>query len=105
MLNYFFTSVCKFSETTLLFQWSKCVGLSNGLVFDWWYENQTKNVSFMVKKDRLFNGPPNYLIRLFESRKKCWKSQMFGFQVFGMQMVTVYAITFLISIILVYPLI
>ena len=57
--------------------------MSNGLVFKWWSENQTINVWFL-------NGPPNHMIRPLENwTKKCLKSQMFGFQVFSFQMVTV----------------
>ena len=52
-------------QTSLVFKWSKSVQLSNGLVFEWWSENGTK---------------------------KCPKSQMFGFQVFDIQIVTVISI-------------
>ena len=38
----------------------------------------------------IVNGPPNHVIRPFENwTKKCLKRQMFGFQVFSIQMVNV----------------
>ena len=43
----------------------------------------------MAKNVQFLNGPPNE-----NPTKKCPKSQMFGFQVFGIQMVTVYSFTF-----------
>ena len=39
----------------LVFEWSKCIRFSNGLIFEWWSENITKNVCFMIKSPVL-NG-------------------------------------------------
>ena len=50
-------------------------------------ENQTKNVCVMVNHVHFLNGPPNNHLKT--EQKKCSKSQMFRFQVFGIQMVTV----------------
>ena len=78
-------------QTSLVFKWTKCVQLLNGLFFEWWSENWTKTVYFMVQNVRYLYGLPNHMIRLFGNRtKKGLKSQMFGYQVFGIQMVTVY---------------
>ena len=47
----------------------------------------------MVKNVWYSKGPPNNLIGPFENqKKKCPKSQMFRFQVFGIQVVTVITI-------------
>ena len=49
--------------------------------FELWSETWTKNVRFSY-------GPLDHLIKPFDNRtKKCPKSQMFIFQVFGIQMV------------------
>ena len=73
------------------------VNISNHLntkQVEWWSENQTNNVCFMVQNVRNSNGPPNHVIRPFDNQtKKCPKSQMLGFQVFDVQMVTVFSIT------------
>ena len=39
------------------------VWLSNDMVFEWWSENQAKNVSFIVKNIWNSNGLPNHMIR------------------------------------------
>ena len=45
----------------------------------------------MVKNVWYLNGPPNHVIRPFTNQtKKCPENQMFGFQVFSIQMVTVF---------------
>ena len=49
-----------------------------------------QHMCFMIKYVQFWNGPPNHVIRQFENQtKNCPKSQMFGFQVLGVQMVTV----------------
>ena len=54
-----------------------------------------QNVCFMVQNVQYLKGPPNHMIRPFENQtKKCLKSQMFGFQVFSIQMVTVIQLGF-----------
>ena len=60
-----------------------------------WFSNggmkTGQKFSVIWSKNLLFsNGQPNQVIRLFGNQaKKCPKNQMFGFQVFGIQMVTV----------------
>ena len=74
----------------IVFEWSKRVQLSNGPVFEWWSESWKKIVSLMVQNVQFSKRPSNHVIRPFENgTKKCPKSQIFGFQVFCNQMVTV----------------
>ena len=52
-------------------------------------KTEQKNL-FMVKNVSFLEGPPNHVITPFENRTKmCLKSGMSGFQVLGIQMVTV----------------
>ena len=66
----------------------------HSLVFKWWSENQTKNVCLMFKMAHLIMWSDNLKTR----QKKCPKSQMFGFQVFQFQMVTVFYLYSLVSL-------
>ena len=64
-----------------VFEWSKHVWLSNGMVFKWGSENREK-VYFMFYNVQYLNGSLNQLISPFGNRTiKCPKSQMLGFQV------------------------
>ena len=57
-------------------QYSNCrtCWLWNGAVFEWWSENQTKFVCFVVENVWYLNGLPDHVIRPFENRtKKCLK--------------------------------
>ena len=73
---------------TWMIKWSKRVQLSNGLVFKQGSKNRTKHVCLMVKNVRFSNGLLYHVIRPFENQtKKCPKIQMYGFQVFRIQMI------------------
>ena len=57
-----------------------------------------KKCPFYGLKYLVFEGLPNHMIGAFEKwTKKCLKSQMFGFQVLGIQIVTVFWIKLLVN--------
>ena len=72
------------------FKWSKHVRLSNGRVFKWWSENWTK-MSIYVLKCSVFEWSAQSPFK--NQTKKCLKSRMFKYQVFGIQMVAVVCFT------------
>ena len=57
-----------------------------GSVFDWWFENQTKNVCLWSKMSGI---QMVCLVTPFENQKKCLKSGLFGFSGVGIQIVAV----------------
>ena len=59
--------------------------LSNGLVFEWWSENQTEKL-FLVQNVLYSNGPPSHVTLPCEYRTPI----LSGIQVFGIQIVTVF---------------
>ena len=54
----------------------RCVQLSNGLVFEWWFENWTEKVLFMVHYVWYLNGRPSHVTLPFcLKHTRHWKTE------------------------------